>query len=87
MTEDRKPKLLDQVRQAIQVITGYRCDPVDGDFDGNGVIDQLDYAAFSTCMSGPANTDLSAGCGVFDFNTSGGVDLQDAGTFQNRYNP
>ena len=64
-----------------------RCDLADGDFDGNGVIDQLDYAAFSTCMSGPANTDLSAGCGVFDFDTSGGVDLQDARTFQNRYNP
>ena len=64
-----------------------RCDLADGDFDGNGVIDQLDYAAFSTCMSGPANTDLSPGCGVFDFDTSGGVDLQDARTFQNRYNP
>ena len=59
----------------------------DGDFDGNGVIAQLDYAAFSTCMNGPKQTDLPAGCGVFDFDTNGGVDLRDARTFQNRYNP
>ena len=64
-----------------------RCNLADGDFDGNGVIDQLDYAAFFDCMTGPAQADLSPGCGVFDFDTNGGVDLQDARTFQNRYNP
>ncbi|MCH8148017.1 MAG: S8 family serine peptidase [Planctomycetes bacterium] len=64
-----------------------RCDLIDGDFDGNGLIDQLDYAAFFACMTGPTQRDPAPGCEVFDFDTNGGIDLKDAQAFQNRYNP
>lgn len=47
-----------------------------GDYDGNGVLDLADHAAFTDCMDGPG-TPAASGCSVFDFDADTDVDLAD----------
>lgn len=52
-----------------------------GDCDGDGDIDADDIADLPACMSGPM-LGTSQGCGCFDINDDGGVDLGDWAGFQ-----
>ena len=47
-----------------------------GDCDQDGDVDLDDFAQFAGCLDGPGGG-LEPGCGCFDFNTSGHVDLAD----------
>ncbi len=51
-------------------------DGAPGDYDGNGVLDMVDYASFTDCMDGPG-VGVSTGCAVFDFDADTDVDLND----------
>jgi|GEM_PF-3573070 len=64
-----------------------RCQAATGDYDGNGVIDQADFAAFGACMVGPLIDGVSEPCRVFDFNSSNTIDLRDGQSLQRRYDP
>lgn len=57
------------------------CDGLPGDFDGNGILDAVDFAAFPPCVLGPAGG-IGPNCAVFDFDESGGIDLADYQGFQ-----
>lgn len=48
----------------------------DGDFDGDGDIDLIDYSAFQSCLTGPAGS-TTAGCGPGDIDADGNIDLLD----------
>jgi len=50
---------------------------VPGDFNGDGAVDLLDYAAFSERMSGPFVDPTLAGWHVFDLDFDYDVDLDD----------
>lgn len=47
-----------------------------GDFNLDGLVNELDYIFFPLCMTGPA-APLPLGCQVFDFDGSGSVDVVD----------
>lgn len=60
-----------------------------GDFDGDGDVDQIDYASFAECMFGPNVTPTPGGglttqdcLDAFDSELDGDVDLDDAAMFQ-----
>jgi hypothetical protein len=55
--------------------------PSFGDFDGDGDVDEDDYALFEECASGPG-VSLAAGCGMRDGDGDGDVDQSDFGKFQ-----
>lgn len=46
------------------------------DFDGDGDVDQRDFAAFQACFNGP-NVHAASGCGMFDTEADGDVDTAD----------
>ncbi len=52
------------------------------DFDDNGVIDLLDYAAWADCVTGPDNGPYADGCEIFDGDADGDIDLNDFTGFQ-----
>ena len=52
-----------------------------GDADGDGWVAAGDYAAFAPCLLGPA-VPVAGGCGLFDLDLSGAVDLADFRGFQ-----
>ena len=52
-----------------------------GDYNGDGTIDLLDYAEFPACMAGPGGG-LGTGCAVFDFDGDVDVDAFDFAEFQ-----
>jgi hypothetical protein len=53
----------------------------DGDSDGDGDVDLVDFACFQLCFSGPGGG-LAEGCESFDFDGDNDVDLVDFGVFQ-----
>jgi hypothetical protein len=57
------------------------CPAQPGDSDGDGDTDLDDYTVFAGCMDGPVGG-VGPGCGCFDFDESGGVDLRDFAGFQ-----
>lgn len=52
-----------------------------GDYDGNGTVDLVDYAAFPGCMLGPEQA-VAGACLAFDCDADGDVDLDDFSAFQ-----
>lgn len=54
---------------------------VPGDADSDGDVDATDFAAFSSCVSGPAAA-VSTGCAPFDMNGDGRVDAFDGVVLQ-----
>jgi hypothetical protein len=48
-----------------------------GDGDRNGVINEADYAIFHTCLNGPTSAGYPPGCGYFDLDFDGDIDLHD----------
>ncbi|HOB75109.1 MAG TPA: NHL repeat-containing protein [Phycisphaerae bacterium] len=54
------------------------------DFDGDGDVDQGDYALFEPCLSGPM-VPLANGCEKFDLDRDGDVDQSDYGQMQVRF--
>ncbi|MHC4416824.1 MAG: hypothetical protein ACYS0G_16260 [Planctomycetota bacterium] len=61
----------------------------DGDYNGDGNIDEDDLIQLAGCMTGPAGESLPPGCAVFDFDLDGGgpdgtVDLADFQALQQR---
>ncbi|MHC4066699.1 MAG: LVIVD repeat-containing protein, partial [Planctomycetota bacterium] len=56
-----------------------------GDYDGDGDVDLDDYAAFPTCMTGPAVSGVGLGCEVFDFDSNDTVDVFDFAEFQEAF--
>jgi hypothetical protein len=60
--------------------------PVLGDFDGNGLVNSDDFDNYVNCQTGPGVASDGAGCGVFDFDCDGDVDLFDFGGFQESFN-
>lgn len=53
----------------------------DGDFDGDGDIDDADAAELASCLSGPGGGLLTPLCGLGDFDSDGDVDCADAVQF------
>ena len=53
-----------------------------GDFDRDGGLDMVDFAALQTCVTGQYPDDLSPCCRVFDFEPDGDVDLADFAMLQ-----
>ncbi|MCK4341467.1 MAG: hypothetical protein KAY37_07080 [Phycisphaerae bacterium] len=57
--------------------------PGQGDADGDGAVDLLDYVGFEDCLAGPGATPEGPQClCVFDFDEDGDVDLSDFAAFQ-----
>ncbi|MCA9249489.1 MAG: hypothetical protein KDA54_00020 [Phycisphaerales bacterium] len=50
---------------------------IPGDWDGDGDVDLVDYAAYAGCMTGPIPGALGPGCNAFDFDVDQDVDLAD----------
>jgi len=55
--------------------------PVFGDGDGDGVVDDNDWALLLDCWTGPAGS-VTPECAVFDLDLDGDVDLVDQQMFQ-----
>lgn len=56
-----------------------------GDFDGNGQVDLIDYAAFPACMTSPNGGPPPPACAPGDLDGDGDVDLRDFRRFQRRF--
>jgi predicted outer membrane repeat protein len=52
-----------------------------GDQDCNDVVNQLDFAGFEACMTGPGGGPYAGGCEPFDFNGDNDVDAGDYAMF------
>ena len=61
-------------------------DIVPGDGNGDRVVDLVDYASLSTCLSGPGIRP-PAGCTVFDLDGDQDVDYRDAALFTSYFLP
>ena len=55
---------------------------VPGDFDDNGVIDELDFNGFGSCFTGPGNEPADTTCLIFDFDEDSDIDCDDWTAFQ-----
>jgi hypothetical protein len=53
----------------------------DGDFDGDGDVDLVDFGEFQLCFTGPG-VSLDPGCECGDFDGDNDLDLADFGSFQ-----
>ena len=61
-----------------------------GDYDFDQGVDLTDFAAWSSCMTGPSTADTAVPhdpCVAFDFDGDGDVDLLDFGGFQAIFGP
>ena len=69
--------------QAEAANVGFRVAAIvcDGDFDGDGDIDEGDAEAFASCFSGPDGGLLTPLCALGDFDADGDVDCLDATAF------
>jgi hypothetical protein len=56
-----------------------------GDWDGDGAVGLHDYAAFATCISGPARGSAEPSCVCFDVDGDDDVDLVDMSAFQQSF--
>jgi len=52
-----------------------------GDWNGDGIVDVVDYAAFAACLTGPTGGAMGPGCAIFDFDADIDVDLADFQVF------
>jgi hypothetical protein len=50
---------------------------IDGDCDGNGVVDLDDFDCFDDCLTGPVAGSLTAPCDRFDLDADADVDVKD----------
>jgi glycosidase len=60
---------------------------IPGDWDGDGDVDDDDYAAYALCMTGPVGGALGPGCNAFDFDIDQDVDLFDYQMFVSVFAP
>ena len=51
------------------------------DFDGDGVVDMRDFAAFQNCFTGEAPTECGTGCSLFDLDPDDAIDHSDFANF------
>ncbi|MCH7704283.1 MAG: hypothetical protein IIB61_04150 [Planctomycetes bacterium] len=59
-------------------VTSLVCAPsIPGDTDGDGDVDNADFAGFPECMTGPNGTGVPQGCEPYDLNVDGVVDMHD----------
>ncbi len=73
-------------RVAVFAITAIRTEACpNGDFNRDGSIDGLDFAALPACWTGPASTSVDATCRAFDIERDSDVDLGDFAEFQQRF--
>jgi hypothetical protein len=56
-----------------------------GDYNDDGLVNLLDYAAFSACLTGPGGDADGFDCAVFDVDRSGDVDLLDFAEIQRTF--
>jgi hypothetical protein len=61
------------------------CLSMDGNCDG--IVGWTDFTYLAGCLAGPANAYGAPGCGAFDADADGDVDLADFHGFQLAYNP
>jgi len=57
-----------------------------GDYDCDRTVSLLDFADWSTCMTGPAEATYPPACAAFDFNVDSHIDLRDLAEFQLIFN-
>ena len=62
-------------------LTSATCDSVIGDYNGDGVLDAVDYAWLESCYSG-TDVLLSSGCAIFDADADVDVDCGDWSVFE-----
>ena len=60
-----------------EFITKLVCAEPSADFDGDGVVDLRDFAAFQNCFTGEAPTECGDGCSLFDLDPDDDIDLSD----------
>lgn len=68
-------------------VTGIYCFPADGDWDGDGEVDLLDYDRWPACRTGPGTLFTDDHCESFDFDLDGDVDTYDFSRFQQSFAP
>ena len=61
--------------------------PHNGDFDGSGHVDWIDFANWPGCMTGPAAGVDVDDCTAFDFDLNDTVDLRDVAGLHNGFTP
>ncbi len=70
-----------------QQFTSIVVTPQPGDWNGDGVVDLVDYARLATCITGPLGGAFGPGCNVFDFDVDVDIDLEDAAFFMQQFSP
>lgn len=60
------------------------CEPTEGDYNGDGAVDDDDYAQFESCYSDTSGSP-GPGCGIFDFDSDGDVDCDDWSAFRSAW--
>ena len=65
-----------------QMFAGVWCPVLPGDAGEDGNVDLLDCAGFLACSTGPNGGVPADGCGPFDVNQSGAIDLADFAAIQ-----
>jgi uncharacterized membrane protein len=58
-----------------------------GDVNGNGIVNLVDYSYFPGCMTGPHGTVLTSICAHLDFEPDSDVDLADMAAFMRVFSP
>jgi len=66
----------------IPFLTKLACVAPTADFDGSGVINLRDVAAFQNCFTGDPATVCPSGCEVLDFDRDDDIDLSDLAAFE-----
>lgn len=66
-------------------LTGEECNSLPGDYDGDGTVGPVDFAAFASCFTGSGGT-AGSGCGVFEFDADRDVDCADWSAFRAEWN-
>jgi hypothetical protein len=84
VTDAEPQSIVEAGIDGFRIVRPADCNPLIGDFDGDGSLDLGDHGALAQCLAGP---DIlhPPGCQVFDAEADADVDLRDVAAFANGF--